>query len=90
MPPQGTGETTIKRGLIILCALALAIMACGSGGGNSTSTPESLAFTACTMFVEDQLRVDRSDAQRYQPELVERKARSSATITVTSSCSIWC
>ena len=60
----------MKKALIVLCVLALAILACG--GEASTSTPESAAFTACTMFVESQLRVSRSDAQRYAPELVVR------------------
>lgn len=48
----------------------------------ATSSPEHLAWTACTQFVERQLGVSPSDAQRYNPSGVVALADGQYQVTV--------
>jgi hypothetical protein len=71
----------MKKVLIVLVVLAVAVIACGGGSSEpaATSSPESRAWTACTMFVHTQLGISTSEAQRYATSQV---SRSGDTFTV--------
>jgi len=104
VPAQATPKGKSRSGLVLIlillgvvglmCLAALGGTDGGSGGAPNTSSPESLAFTACTIFIEDQLRVDSSDAQRYLPDLVRRNGSlftvqvHYASVGATYECSI--
>jgi len=48
--------------------LLLISIACGSSSSvEPTATPQELAWTACTVFVKQQLDIPTGDAQRYTP-----------------------
>jgi hypothetical protein len=71
----------MKTVLLALVALTVLVMACGGGSSElaATSSPESRAWTACTMFVHSQLGISTSEAQRYTASQV---SRSGDTFTV--------
>jgi hypothetical protein len=71
----------MKRVLLALVVLAVLAMACGAGSSEpaATSSPESRAWTACTMFVHSQLGISTSEAQRYAASQV---SRSGDTFTI--------
>lgn len=56
-------------GLVIVIIICIAIYAMSQSSANSdatpTSTPQESAWYACTLFIEQQLGADTSDAQRY-------------------------
>ena len=54
--------------------LSLLALACGSSTPSPTLTPEESAWTACTLFVEQQVGLSMRAAQRYAPERVTETA----------------
>jgi hypothetical protein len=55
-----------------LCAFIVILSRCSGGGGGggqptATTSPAESAWTACTMFVNQQVGLSTSDAQEYNP-----------------------
>jgi tetratricopeptide (TPR) repeat protein len=58
--------------IIVICISLWAVIQIGSKSSPAkpTSTPEEMAFSACTQFIEKQLGVSYFDAQDYSPSRV--------------------
>jgi hypothetical protein len=66
----------------------MASLACGGSGSTSaaipkaTSSPEQSAWYACTLFVDDQLDIPFTDAQKYNASRVVALGNSQYQVTV--------
>jgi hypothetical protein len=74
--PKKQSSYWIAFAVIVLILGGLFWMASQRAGRNPpaaspTFTPQENAWTACTLFIQQELGVDTGDAQRYAPERVE-------------------
>lgn len=59
----------MKKGIFLFYIFTLFLSACSTAKSDPTPvpSPEELAWSACTLFIDKQLGIDFMDAQRFTP-----------------------
>ena len=72
----------MKYALLFTGLLAMVLSACGTSTPEPTVTPQESSWYACTTFVQQQVGVSASDAQRYTSSGVTTLANNEFIVEV--------